>query len=134
MNYFSINLKTFSESLNYNSCLNRKISIDKEGNIKNCPSMQKNYGCITNTSLSEVIDIQDFRRVWSIKKDDINTCKGCEFRYVCTDCRAYIENPENENSKPLKCGYNPSTNEWEDWSRSPLKKIAISYYGLTEFN
>src|SRR5699024_10450516 len=44
--YFSSNLQSFSESLNHNSCLNRKISIDTEGNIKNCPSMPESYGNI----------------------------------------------------------------------------------------
>jgi SPASM domain peptide maturase of grasp-with-spasm system len=38
--YFSINIKSFSESQHHNSCLNRKISIDKDGLIKNCPSLK----------------------------------------------------------------------------------------------
>jgi hypothetical protein len=35
-------------------------------------------------------------------------------------------------SKPLKCGYNPYTAIWEDWSTNPLKKKAIDFYKLKE--
>jgi SPASM domain peptide maturase of grasp-with-spasm system len=132
MQYFSINLKTFTESKHFNSCLNRKIGIDKNGNIKNCPSMQHSYGNVKKTLLNDVINRKNYQDIWNINKDQIETCKDCEYRYVCTDCRAYIETPENIKSKPLKCGYNPYTNEWEKWSDNPLKSKAIKYYGLTE--
>lgn len=33
-------------------------------------------------------------------------------------------------SKPLKCGYNPYTGEWSDWSTNPLKQKAIEFYGI----
>lgn len=67
-----------------------------------------------------------------ITKDKITGCKDCEFRYICTDCRAYIEEPEDIYSKPLKCGYDPNTGEWEDWSKNPLKEQAITHYKLKE--
>lgn len=35
-------------------------------------------------------------------------------------------------AKPLKCGYNPYTCEWEEWSTNPLKQQAIDYYGMRE--
>ena len=65
-----------------------------------------------------------------IKKENIDSCKDCEFRNICTDCRAYIEVPSNYHSKPLKCGYNPYTNVWEEWSTNPLKQMAIEHYGM----
>lgn len=130
--YFSINLKTFTESKSFNSCLNRKITVDKNGNIKNCPSMFLSYGNINETSLEDVINDSDFKKIWSINKDQIDICKDCEFRYVCTDCRAYVDNSKDKYSKPLKCGYNPYTTKWEKWSGNPLKKDSIEYYGLTE--
>jgi len=130
--YFYSNIKLFSESQHHNSCLNRKISIDKEGNIKNCPSMPQSFGNIKDTTLLEAIEHPDFKKYWNITKDQIEVCKDCEFRYICTDCRAYKEKPEDNYSKPLKCGYNPYTNEWEEWSTNPLKQKAIEYYGMQE--
>lgn len=128
--YFSINIKTISESKNHNSCLNRKISIDSEGNIKNCPSMPTSFGNIKDTTLQEALNYPEFKKYWNLTKDQVAVCKDCEFRYICTDCRAYLEDPEDIFSKPLKCGYNPYTCEWEEWSTNPLKQKAIDYYRM----
>jgi SPASM domain peptide maturase of grasp-with-spasm system len=131
-NYFSNDMLHFSESKNHNTCLNRKISIDKFGFIKNCPSMNDSFGNIKDTTLEEALNHSDFKKYWNINKDQITTCKDCEFRHICTDCRAYIEAPDDQYSKPLKCGYNPYTNEWTEWSTNPLKQNAISFYGLKD--
>jgi SPASM domain peptide maturase of grasp-with-spasm system len=127
---FNTNIKLFTESQHHNTCLNRKISIDKDGYIKNCPSMKHNFGHIGETKLEEVIKNPEFTKYWNIKKDQIKVCQDCEFRHICTDCRAYIEDPTDLNSKPLKCGYNPYTCEWEEWSTNPLKHKAMEYYGF----
>ncbi|MFT3911597.1 MAG: grasp-with-spasm system SPASM domain peptide maturase [Ferruginibacter sp.] len=124
------NIQHYAESLAFNTCLNNKISIDVNGDIKNCPSMSKSYGNILNADIFRIVAKRDFQKLWEIKKDDILKCKDCEFRYVCTDCRAYIDNPQNIFSAPLKCGYNPYTGNWSPWSDSPLKKEAISFYNL----
>lgn len=127
---FGVNMANFTESISYNSCLNRKISINSTGDIKNCPSMTTSYGNILNISLNEVLNNPEFISYWNINKDKINICKDCEFRYVCTDCRAYLENPLDLYSKPLKCGYDPYTGTWSDWSTNPLKQQAISHYNI----
>jgi SPASM domain peptide maturase of grasp-with-spasm system len=134
--YFYSNINLFSESQNHNTCLNRKISIDKDGNIKNCPSMPQSFGNIKDTTLEEALNHPDFKKYWNINKDMIAVCKDCEFRHICTDCRAYTERThfdgEIDLSKPLKCGYNPYTNEWAEWSTNPLKEKAIEYYGMQD--
>jgi SPASM domain peptide maturase of grasp-with-spasm system len=130
--YFNINRDKVLESLNHNSCLHKKLSIDKDGNIKNCPSMAESFGNIKDTTLEEALNHPNFKKYWNITKDQIEVCKDCEFRHICTDCRAHIEDPHNQYSKPLKCGYNPYTNEWEEWSTNPLKQKGIEYYGMQE--
>lgn len=129
--YFTLNNSTFTEAQNFNSCLNRKIAIDVKGNIKNCPSMKDAYGNIKEITLTEATKHKDFKKYWAINKDQIDICKVCEYRYICTDCRAYTEDPENVFSKPLKCGYDPFTNEWKKWSTNPLKKASIEKYKQT---
>ncbi|MBV7529655.1 grasp-with-spasm system SPASM domain peptide maturase [Chitinophaga sp. sic0106] len=131
-NYFLANMELFTESQQHNTCLNRKLSIDLQGNIKNCPSLPENYGNIATARLQEVLDDKAFHKYDNIRKDDIKGCKDCEFRHVCTDCRAYREDPNDLLSRPLKCGYDPYTNNWENWSQNPLKQQAIACYGLTE--
>jgi len=131
---FSINIVSHTISKNYNSCLFKKISVDKKGNIKICPSMKEVLGNVYNMSLYDIVvsKPQILTSYWSINKDQIETCKFCEYRYSCTDCRAYLEDPHNLYSKPLKCGYDPYTGEWEEWSTNPLKQQAIEYYGMQE--
>lgn len=135
LDYFNTNLPKVLEAINHNSCLHKKISIDSDGNIKNCPAMPQIFGNIIDTTLEEVLQHKDFKQYWNITKDEIEVCKDCEFRYICTDCRAFTErNYSNKNrldiSKPLKCGYDPYTGEWEEWSENPLKQQAIKYYGM----
>ncbi|MBP7272393.1 MAG: grasp-with-spasm system SPASM domain peptide maturase [Saprospiraceae bacterium] len=130
--YFSVNIQTFTESQQYNTCLNRKISVDKDGYIKNCPSMSHHFGHIKDVQLADVIKQTAFTKFWNIKKDDIIKCKDCEFRHICTDCRAYLDEPDNIYSAPLKCGYDPYTGTWEDYSNNPLKQKAIQYYELSD--
>ncbi|GAA4273842.1 grasp-with-spasm system SPASM domain peptide maturase [Aquimarina gracilis] len=129
---FSINIKSFTESQHYNSCLNRKTSVDVNGDIKNCPSMTQSFGNIQEISIKKAIKNKDYKKYWSINKDQIDTCKDCEFRHICTDCRAFIDNPDDIYTKPLKCGYDPYTNQWEKWYNNPLKEKTIVIYKLEE--
>ncbi|TAH28628.1 MAG: grasp-with-spasm system SPASM domain peptide maturase [Cytophagales bacterium] len=89
-NNFILNIPTFTESQHHNTCLNRKISIDVNGEIKNCPSMTKSYGNIKDTTLAEALAKEGFKDMWHIKKDQIKVCQDCEFRHICTDCRAHL--------------------------------------------
>jgi SPASM domain peptide maturase of grasp-with-spasm system len=118
----------FFENKLYNGCLNRKVSIDEEGYIKNCPSMTASFGHHKYTSLIDVVIDNSFKNIWYINKDKIKKCQECEFRYACTDCRAYLENPNDIFSKPLKCGYDPYKGDWEKWHSNPDKEWAIKHY------
>ena len=71
-----------------------------------------------------------FKEKWGISKDHISVCRDCEFRYACSDCRAYLENPEDAFSKPLKCGYDPYSGKWNEWSENPAKRMAAKLYGI----
>lgn len=135
---FNTNLTKVLEAMNFNSCLYKKISIDINGNIKNCPAIDSSFGNIKDLHLKEVLEDNNFKKYWNLKKDSINICNECEFRYICTDCRAYTEQNHTDNagldtSKPLKCGYSPKEGIWEEWSTNPLKQKAIQYYGIAKY-
>lgn len=121
-------VSSFNEARLYNGCLNRKISVDSAGNIRNCPSLRDSYGNIGDTSLMVAVSAPGFKDKWAIRKDQIDICRDCEFRYVCSDCRAYLERPNDIFSKPLKCGYDPYTGVWAEWSANPVKAQAIKFY------
>jgi SPASM domain peptide maturase of grasp-with-spasm system len=105
----------FVENIMHNSCLNRKISIDEKGEIKNCPSMKASYGNIESVTLESVLLNKVFKTVWDINKDMIEVCRDCEYRYICSDCRAFTQESENPIlSKPSKCSYDPYTGVWNN--------------------
>ena len=122
----------FFENKLYNGCLNRKISIDQDGFVKNCPSMQASFGHHKTVSLIEVVKNDVFKEMWYLHKDKIKKCQDCEFRYACTDCRAYVEDPHDRLSKPLKCGYDPYKGTWAQWHSQPEKDWVIKYYACEE--
>jgi SPASM domain peptide maturase of grasp-with-spasm system len=111
--YFAIDVETFAEAQRHNTCLNRKVSVDARGEIRNCPSLPRSFGNVRATSLHSALAQRDFAALWSINKDQIAVCKDCEFRYICTDCRAYLKDTGDLYAKPSKCTYDPYTAEWQ---------------------
>lgn len=110
--YFIVNIETFAEAQKHNTCLNRKIAVDVRGDIRNCPSLPKTFGNSRQVSLHSALAQRDFKELWLINKDSVEVCKDCEFRYICTDCRAYLVDKDDQLSKPRKCNYDPYTAEW----------------------
>lgn len=111
--YFRVNNRLFFESHHYNSCLNRKLYISSNGEIRNCPYAQETFGNVNKVRIIDVVKQTSFSKLWKINKDCIDVCKDCEFRYICTDCRCIIKDPENACSQPAKCKYNPYVGKWE---------------------
>lgn len=111
---FNVNIESFLEAITYNSCLNKKISVDKNGLIKNCPSMPNAFGHINNDNFIDIINNPEFTKDWKTTKDVISVCKDCEFRFICTDCRAYTLNQFENYSKPIKCNYDPYEAKWKN--------------------
>jgi hypothetical protein len=75
--------------------------------------MERSFGNIKDTTLQEAIEKPGFKELWFIHKDQIDVCKDCEFRHMCTDCRCFIKDPGNIYSQPAKCTYNPYICKWE---------------------
>lgn len=111
--YFASNSQAYVRNRNFNSCLAHKISVDKDGFICNCPSMAKKYAHVDSVTFSEVIALQEFQDKWGVTKDKVLVCSVCEFRWICSDCRAFTMD-DLENGKPSKCTYNPFISLWAD--------------------
>jgi SPASM domain peptide maturase of grasp-with-spasm system len=132
---FRVNENTIFENKCHNSCLHKKIGIDSNGNIKNCPSTNKIFGSIDDSNLERIIVKEDFIKIGSLNKDKIEICQDCEFRYICSDCRAFTHN-DNLLSKPSKCNYNPYQAKWkneknyikaEEMQKDDRLKIKLEY-------
>jgi len=103
----------FLELKHHNGCLNKKVSVDAGGEIRNCPSMRQSYGHHSQHAITDAVKQPSFRALWGVHKDQIEVCRDCELRYACTDCRAYVTDAENLYSKPSKCAYDPFRGEWQ---------------------
>lgn len=132
--YFLNDINNISKSKAVNNCLYGKLFISVSGDLKNCPSTEKIITNIDKTSIAFLTQEIGKEKERFITKDQVETCKDCEYRYFCTDCRVYRENPDNIFSKPLKCGYDPYKGIWEDWSTNPLKLKSIKHYELENLN
>jgi SPASM domain peptide maturase of grasp-with-spasm system len=119
---------TFTELHHFNGCLNRKVSVDASGQVRNCPAMAKSFGHHGEVALAEVVAQAGFQKAWRARKDEIQVCRDCPYRYACTDCRAFLEDPDAEDSKPLKCGYDPYTDSWTDWRARPQAMATMEEY------
>lgn len=111
--YFVSNFNLFIEGQQHNSCLNKKVGISINGDVKNCPSMPESFGYINEIDLESCVSTDEFQKYWNIPKSIISICQDCEFRYVCTDCRAFLQDEKNIYSKPAKCKYDPYSATWE---------------------
>lgn len=112
---FAVNVDLFMESKTKNNCLNKKLGIDVNGNIKNCPAMTTSFGHVQDlTSITELVQKQSFQSQWQVTKDEIDECKDCEFRYMCHDCRVFTTNKKSQLTKPAKCKYDPYTATWKE--------------------
>jgi SPASM domain peptide maturase of grasp-with-spasm system len=113
------NLSVFTEAMHYNSCLNRKLSIDSKGFVKNCSLQNKDYGHYKDICfLTLAKENEEFSKEWNLNKDSIDICNICEFRYCCIDCRYIIADESNKLSKPKRCHYDPYTATWGKASSS----------------
>jgi SPASM domain peptide maturase of grasp-with-spasm system len=110
--FFSMTVEHFTEAQSFNSCLNRKIGIAADGQIKACPAMGQSVGNAASTKLKSVVNDPQLVQIGGITKDQVAVCRDCEFRYVCTDCRAYRQDAADPYSKPAKCTYDPYTATW----------------------
>lgn len=110
--YFNYNVPAYYSNRKKNSCLSHKLSIDQFGEIKNCPSKKESFGRVATVDLELTVQLEAFKKEWHITKESILICSDCEFRWMCSDCRVFIQDESNSLSKPVKCGYNPYINKW----------------------
>lgn len=105
--YFNVNIMLFFESLNFNNYYNRKVCINKLGEVKNCLSLEKSFGKVTNlNTIKDIVQTDSFQSLWFINNDKIEVCQDCEFRYMCVD-NTPIKNNKGKWLKIRPCFYNP---------------------------
>lgn len=110
--YFKINVPFFTEAMLANPFYNQKIFIDATGRLKNAPYSKENFGFVDEIDVEEEIKQDRFRVLWQTRKDNIDVCKDCEFRYMCMDSRIPCVGREGRLYHETDCNYNPYICKW----------------------
>ena len=98
----------------FNNCWGRSIAVTKDEIVRPCI-----YSEISICNLNELKSpgiIDKLEKYWYLTKDEIETCKICELRFSCFDCReiAYRKSMGDLYAKNPNCGYNPKTGIWNE--------------------
>lgn len=105
-NYFNVNIELFFESQLFNTYYNRKVSVSKTGEIKNCLALDKTYGNTATHKLEDIVKSDGFRELWYARKDEIASCNMCEFRHMCVD-NSPLRSENGQWVKQKECFYDP---------------------------
>jgi len=110
---FSIGLSQFIEAQTRNIGLNKKVCIDREGNIKNYISHDTIFGNIKTHEIFDVVSSEGFQKKWFIDNSQIQKCKGCIYRMMCFSCSDIVER-EGLLYKMDDCNYDPISDQWAE--------------------
>lgn len=106
-----IKFRFYQLNRQYNSCWYRKIAVTYDLKIRPCIFSKIEIGNLLTDNLDDVI--QKAQEYWKINKDKIYTCKECELKYFCFDCREIaLQVSGNLFASNPYCSYNPHTGEW----------------------
>ena len=99
---------TFFYHRKFNPCWGNKIAVGSDGSIRPCLWSENILGNISNSNIRSMIIAGDFDEYWELTKDKIDTCKDCEYRRGCTDCRVLaLKETGSISAKHPSCQYNP---------------------------
>jgi radical SAM protein with 4Fe4S-binding SPASM domain len=103
--FSKVSREEFIARLHGHSCLRGKIAIASSGEVLPCPFLRNTVlGNVRQQSLHDIMVSDELKQIWELTKDQIDTCKDCEYRYACFDCRAKAKSLMR---KPSDCIYDP---------------------------
>lgn len=113
---FNVNISLYTESLSFNAYYNRKLFVHSSGVLKNGHLGLRSFGNLYEISSEEIRDIiklPNFSEISLSKKDHIEVCQDCEFRYMCLDDRIPVRVTDDIWRHESECDYNPFICKWK---------------------
>ncbi|MCX6582273.1 MAG: hypothetical protein NT166_19040 [Candidatus Aminicenantes bacterium] len=101
----------------YNSCWGTKIAVTGDRKIRPCIFSEVIVGDLAdlvNGELDADDLIEKMKEYWTLAKDKVKTCKDCELRHACFDCREIARRRNNDllAANPY-CLYDPYKGTWK---------------------
>ncbi len=117
-------IQEFLYNKSFHNCYGRGMYIANDGNVYPCVMERRlSIGNIKTQEWPDILGSTIFSDVIRLNKDKIDVCCGCEFRYLCFDCRPDASDvSSNMLSKPWNCTYLPAEGEWSDNEQDNLIK------------
>ena len=111
---FQVSLTDFHRNCRRNSCWCGKAALTSNGDVVPCVFARDQVaGHVPEQTLAEIVRGEKMRRYWSLTHDAVETCKLCEYRYLCPDCRALVLGlTGNLHAKSPWCTYDPRSGTW----------------------
>jgi radical SAM protein with 4Fe4S-binding SPASM domain len=105
-------------------CLYGSLCVHHDGEVYPCVmDRTRRLGNVKNSSLAEIAGGKAAVAVWRQSMDRVDSCRDCEFRFACCDCRPEAagihallssrEHPDFSVKNPC-CLYNPYTGVWDE--------------------
>jgi len=110
--YFNCNVSTFAESQHHNIYYNSKIIIDENNYVINNVQSRNRIALFEPHKLHEILYLLKAENLWDLPKDQIDVCKTCEFRYMCSDMCQIIKRTDGSFFRSKECLYNPFIAKW----------------------
>lgn len=111
--HFKTSPFSFSCNRQWNSCWYGKFAITACGDVIPCIFARDLVcGNVRNDSFESIRE--KLLGYWRITKDEVDTCKACEFRYACDDCRPLaMGDGDGLLGKYPRCTYVPGSCQWQ---------------------
>ena len=112
---FRADRNSFTRNKHWNSCWAGKITVSATGDVIPCIFARNHVVSNIVSGLEDAIYNDNLQTLWKITKDSVATCKDCEYRYGCSDCRPLSEDTYgNLYAKNPRCTYNPYSGQWRN--------------------
>ena len=97
------------------SCLWGKLVVGSSGKVRPCiMDNETQLGDVQEQSLLEILESENARKIWGHRKESIEECSVCEFRYACIDCLPRTRQLTGSiYKKPRECLYDPLIGKWK---------------------
>jgi radical SAM protein with 4Fe4S-binding SPASM domain len=109
---FETSGNAFKRSLFFNSCYAGKLAVTATGDVLPCIFSRKTiFGNIARDPLDLLL--KKAKKSWGLSIDKISTCRDCEYRYACRDCRPLVSfSGSDALGKSPFCSYDPYSGKW----------------------
>lgn len=111
-----ITIERFCSRIYGHNCFSRFLCIADSGQVMPCiMARDLVVGNVFKESISSILKKEKTKTIQGLSKDKIETCKDCEYRYACFDCRPMARYYAKDDlyAKPYECCYDPYLGIWE---------------------